>query len=152
MLTVQYGHKHVITNGKLCWQFLLYPAKFRQMERSAMQALVLHMCINYNTVVFCYSFHLLNMYEFEWEERGTIERQTEKGSQGKLWMGLVLPFWTTHWKRFKTSQLQGTGEVERNISHVSYSFSYKAFKGEQVLELFSGLSSLENPYAGFFPK
>lgn len=151
-VTVQYSHKHVITNGKFCWQFLLYPAKFRQMERSAMQALVLHMCINYNTVAFCYSFHLLNMYEFEWEERGTIERQTEKGSQSKLCMGHVLPFWTTHWKRFKTSQLQGMGEVKRNISNVSYSFFYKAFQGEQVLELFRGLTSLENTYTGFFPK
>lgn len=44
------------------------------------------------------------------------------------------------------------GEVKRNISYVSYSFFYKAFKGEQVLELFIGLSSLENPYAGVFPK
>lgn len=74
-VTVQYSHKHIIANGKLCWQFLLYPAKYTEMERSAMQALVLHMCINYNTVAFCYSFHLLNMYQIEWEERGTTERQ-----------------------------------------------------------------------------
>lgn len=74
-VTVQYSHKHIIANGKLCWQFLLYPAKYTEMERSAIQALILHMCINYNTVAFCYSFHLLNMYQIEWEERGTTERQ-----------------------------------------------------------------------------
>lgn len=53
-IAVQYGHKHIITNGKLCLQFLLYAAKFRQRERSDMQALALHMCINYNTIAFCY--------------------------------------------------------------------------------------------------
>lgn len=74
-VTARYSHKHIIANGKLCWQFLLYPAKYTEMERSATQAQVLHTCINYNTVAFCYSFHLLNMYEFEWEERGTTERQ-----------------------------------------------------------------------------
>lgn len=73
-VTAQYSHKHIIANGKLCWQFLLYPAKYTEMERSATQALILHMCINYNTVAFCYSFHLLNMYQIEWEERGNTER------------------------------------------------------------------------------
>lgn len=52
--------------------------------KGQMQALVLHICINYNTIAFCYSCHLLNMYEFECKESGTIKRQTEKGSQGKL--------------------------------------------------------------------
>lgn len=34
-----------------------------------MQALILHMCINYNTVDFWYSFHLLNMYELNEKKR-----------------------------------------------------------------------------------
>lgn len=57
------------------------------MERSAMQALILHMCINYNRVDLCYSFHLLNMYEFEEEEM--IDR---KGKPGQTMNGTSFAF------------------------------------------------------------
>lgn len=55
-----------------------------------MQALVLHMCINYNTVAFCYSFHLLNMYKLNEKKEGP--QKDRKGKPGQSMNGTGPPF------------------------------------------------------------
>lgn len=108
-VTVQYSHKHFITNGKLCQQLLLYPAKLRQMERSAMQALILHMCINYNTVDFWYSFHLLNMYELNEKKR----QKGRKGKPGQAMNGTGPPFLDHTLEMIQDQPIAGNGTSEK---------------------------------------
>lgn len=74
-------------------------------------------------------------------------KTNRKGKSGQTLNGIGPPF-LDH----TLEKIQNKPIASRNMSHVSYSFCYKAFKGEQVLELFSELSSLDKPYAGFFPK
>lgn len=77
------------------------------MERSATQAQVLHTCINYNTVAFCYSFHLLNMNLNEKKEEPQKDR---KGKPGQSVNGIGPPFLDHTLEKIQNQPTAGNGK------------------------------------------